>query len=86
MYLAWGPPLFSDILFYVSQHRSLTYKSLISYHLEIHVIGTERRAHVRTTMFNIWRVGAMDKTSGKRPHVKLSLLRRFSLQIRPKTA
>jgi hypothetical protein len=46
------PPLISLILFYVSQHRSLTAigqkkassHSLVS--LEIHVVGAERRAQV----------------------------------------
>jgi hypothetical protein len=41
--------------------------------LEIHVIGTERRAQVRPTWSLFETIGAMVRTSGQ-PQVKLSLL------------
>ncbi len=79
--------LFNPILLYVYQHRSLTaigQKKAYS-HSKVFARDTRNRdtekSSGQTHLFNIWTIGALDRTSGL-PQVKLNLLHSIFLNIR----
>ncbi len=78
-----GTYIFSLIPHYVSQHRSLTaigQKKAYS-HSKFYARDTRNRDREKslgqTHLFNIWTIGALDRTSGL-PQVKLNLLHSVS--------
>ncbi len=95
MHLAWGPPLFSLILLYVSQFATqiidlkVRRKLPLTHWLSLR--NTRNRDREKSSCQNHYvqylncrSHGMVAWTSGQ-PHVILSLLRSISLQIRPMT-
>jgi hypothetical protein len=80
------PPPFSLILLYVSQHRSLTSISQKKTSSNSFTRDSSNRDREKssdlTRLFNIWTIGAMNRTLGQ-SQVKLSLLGSISLKNRP---